>query len=71
MTPLQRMVASREVFEAHEALVDGCRTLARRSTVTPRHEAPTLVLIGATALSGRYMLPVGVEMARRYPLALA
>lgn len=68
MTPLQRMRASRRTFETHESRVDGCRVLARRSTVEARNDAPTVLLIGATALSGRYLLPVGVEMAGRYPV---
>lgn len=66
--PVQRLVAARKVFVVHHVRVQGCRIMARRSTAAPRHSAPMVVLIGGTALSGRYLLPTGVELAQRYPV---
>jgi 2-hydroxy-6-oxonona-2,4-dienedioate hydrolase len=67
-TPLGRLAASRDVFAHRVSEVDGCRMLARCSVVGPRRADPPLVLIGGTALSGRYLLPVAVELAHRYPV---
>lgn len=68
MRPVKGVLAARDVFELCEARVDGCRIVARRSTVAPRTPDPPLVLLGGTVLSGRYLLPVAVELARRFPV---
>jgi 2-hydroxy-6-oxonona-2,4-dienedioate hydrolase len=68
MKPTQQLLAAREVFTSFDTQVRGLRIRARRSTVLPRRSGPAAVLIGGTALSGRYLLPTAVELARRIPV---
>lgn len=68
MKRVRRLLAARDIFQLHETRLNGSRMVARRSSVPPRHDGPTVVLLGGTALSGRYLLPVAVELAHRFPV---
>ena len=68
MKPSGRVLEAHGVFDVGSSSARGCRILARRSTVLPRRSAPAVVLLGGTALSGRYLLPTAVELASRFPV---
>jgi 2-hydroxy-6-oxonona-2,4-dienedioate hydrolase len=66
---LRRMLAARRQLVWETYLVAGGRMRVRRFTAGPHDaEAPTIVLLSGLGLSGHYMLPVGVELAPRFPV---
>lgn len=68
MKPLRRVLEADEAFDVEQSWVEGCRILTRRSKAAPRRPAPAVVLVGGTALSGRYLLPTAVALAPRVPV---
>lgn len=65
---LRRFLAARRRFVWEDHRVDGRRLRVRRSTVAPREPRPIIVLLPGLALSGHYMLPLGAELAERWPV---
>jgi 2-hydroxy-6-oxonona-2,4-dienedioate hydrolase len=68
MKPLRRVLKTDQAFDVQQSWVQGCRVLTRRSKAVPRRSAPAVVLVGGTALSGRYLLPTAVALASRVPV---
>jgi 2-hydroxy-6-oxonona-2,4-dienedioate hydrolase len=64
----RRAVQARSSFAGRMIRVDGRTVYARYSAPAPRRATPPIVMVSGVALSGRYLVPAGAELARSFPV---
>lgn len=65
---VRRFLTARRRFAWEEHVVSGGLLRVRRATTRPRSGTPNVILLPGLALSGHYVLPVGAELAHRFPV---